>query len=114
MVSKSRNAKAAAATAAFLAALALGLALMVRYRVPLPSADLSYFHAVAAGSGTPLSVYDASLQAKAVAASRHAPIAEVRRLLDGYTVPCGRMDSAAACVDHAALNRRLDADWPIR
>lgn len=114
MVSISGSVKIAVGGAALLAVLAQGLAWTVGRSVPMPPADLSHFHSIAPSLDAPVPIYDVSMQVKAVAASRHAPIAEVRHLLDGYTVRCRTTDSAAACVDVPALNRRLDADWPVR
>lgn len=69
-----------------------------------------YFHAL---SG-PLILGDASLQAKAVAARRHAPLADIRHLLDEYAENNSPSPAVDRRIDVQGLNQRLDERWPIK
>ncbi len=69
-----------------------------------------YFHAL---SG-PLILGDASLQAKGVAAHRHAPMADIRRLLDDYAEEDGSSPAVDRRIDVRGLNQTLDERWPIK
>jgi len=103
-----------------LALAALGILLLLLagvtdQRVPSPpSRDLAYFQAMSGHLSGSLELSDASMQVKAVAARRHASVADVHRLLQDYTDNDSRVPPADRRVDLNGLNQKLDELWPMK
>lgn len=79
-----------------------------------PSQDLAYFHAMSGHLSSSLELSDASMQVKAVAARRHALVADVHRLLQDYTDNAPKVPIADRRVDLDGLNQKLDELWPMK
>lgn len=100
---------------AALGILLLLLAGVTGQRAPSPpSQDLAYFQAMSGHLSSSLELSDASMQVKAVAARRHASVADVHRLLQDYTDNSPGVPLADRRVDLGGLNQKLDELWPIK
>lgn len=56
----------------------------------------------------------ASMQVKSVAANRHVPVQEVRRLMEEHTINREGQALGRLRVDIPGLNRALDERWPLK
>ncbi|MCR6630558.1 MAG: potassium-transporting ATPase subunit C [Magnetospirillum sp.] len=79
-----------------------------------PAVDLRYFHPRPGASGQFADLGYASIQVKSVAASRHVPVQEVRRLMGEYTIGRDGPMIGRQRVDIPKLNEALDERWPMK
>lgn len=95
--------------------LILLLAGVTGQKAPAPPAqDLGYFHAMPGHTSPSLELGDANMQVKAVAARRHATVAEVHHLLQEFTDNSVGVPLADRRVDLESLNQKLDELWPMK
>lgn len=76
--------------------------------------DLRYFHLRPDAPVQSSDMGYASMQVKSVAASRHVPVQEVRRLMEEHTINREGQVIGRQRVDIPSLNRALDERWPLK
>lgn len=99
---------------AVLALIALVVAVAERRGPDRPPVDLRYFHLRLDATEQSSDMGYASMQVKSVAASRHVPVPEVRRLMEEYTISREGQMTGRQRVDIPGLNRALDERWPLK
>lgn len=79
-----------------------------------PPVDLRYFQARSSTIDGGVNLADVSMQVKIVAATRHIPPQEVRRLMWEYAEGGEQEPPSRKRVDIDRLNRVLDERWPLK
>lgn len=96
-----------------LAFIVLAVVLADRQGLQPPPADMHYFHPRTNAADPYAEIGYASMQVKSVAASRHVPVQDVRRLMEEYTINRDGMVGRQR-VDVPRLNAALDERWPMK
>ncbi|KAF0222472.1 MAG: K+-transporting ATPase ATPase C [Rhodospirillaceae bacterium] len=99
---------------AVLASIALVVAVADRQEPDRQPVDLRYFHLRPNVAEHSSDMGYASMQVKSVAASRHVPVPEVRRLMEEYTINREGQVIGRQRVDIPGLNMALDERWPLK
>lgn len=94
--------------------IALVVAMADRREPDRQPVDLRYFHLRQDATEQLSDMGYASMQVKSVAANRHVPVQEVRRLMEEYTINREGQVIGRQRVDIPGLNRALDERWPLK